>query len=102
MLNNKPKPEVASIESATVLEDFSYSAKVHITTLMCYIKKAPPKDDNNRINIKVLNDDDSFFQSIPDLITSNYYQIDNVGEGFKDNVLLIAFISEDINNIVNL
>lgn len=91
------------IENAIILEDFVYSAKINIPSLMPFIKKTNPKEFNYNVNTSnIANDDASFFTGVEKLKMTNYYQIDNVGEGFKDGNILISFVSEDINNIITL
>lgn len=91
------------IENAIVLEDFIYSAKINIPSIMPFITIGKPKDNEYNISCHgVLNEDNSFFVNTNPLKTSNYYQLDNVGEGFKNSNILISFISEDINNIISL
>lgn len=91
------------IENAIILEDFTYTAKINIPSIMPFIKVGKPKDNEYNINSSnLLNEDKSFFSNIKHLKTSNYYQLDNVGEGFKDNNILISFVSEDINNVISL
>lgn len=91
------------VENAIILEDFTYSAKINIYSLMPFIKIEHPKIKEYSINTSnILNDDKSHFIGIENLKTCNYYQIDNVGEGFKGNNILILFVAEDINNVISL
>ncbi len=99
----KTTSNIPSIESATVLEDYSYTAKINIKSIMPLIKVSNPETLIFPVgNSNLLNVDKSSFENINSLKLSNFYQIDNVGEGFKNSNLLVAFIGEDINNIVVL
>lgn len=98
MINLTNNIYIPTIETAHILEDFNYVAKINIPSLMPLI---PHNTKSKKIKVSSSNlcNFDKVYQNIPDLVFNNYYELENIGDGYKGENILISFVSEDINQI---
>lgn len=97
-MHNLTNLSIPIIETAYILEDFSGNAKINIP---CVMPKVPrdTKTKSFKINTNNICNSDSVFNNVKDLTLANFYEVEKVGDGFKDESLVISFVSEDINQI---